>query len=469
MYTEKLHITIKNIFFSKLKTPSIIALILITTFSIFTFKYWITWNGDNQFSNDIDQYYSYIIAGIVYNDFTFHIPHTFWLTETPIHTYVPKGTMGLSLLYLPWFLLADCIAHLFDYNPDGYSSPYAWCIHLGSILYVIIGFWYLRKTLLIYFSEWITTFTLFSILFATNLFFYTYRETEMPHSYLFFLFSIFFFNVVNWYHHKKIKYLYYFSFIAGFVALIRPTDVLILIIPFLWEVSNFKELKNRLSLFISLKWKLLLAVFLFIIPFLPQLVFWKIYAGQFLFFSYGGNEGFFFLDPEIFNVLFSWRKGWFVYSPIMILSVVGLFFMFKNWKPMFWPITIYMILNLYIISCWWDWGFGGGFGMRALVQSYAFMAFPFAFLLKSIVDIGKMFLKRISIIVVAILSSLFICINVFQNWQVKNYFFHWDGMTKEAYFYTLFKINYTSADRQYLETLIKSPNYQEFKKGNRNE
>lgn len=463
------HNSVKYLVLKKIFTPSIFSIVLIFLFSLFTFKYWILWFGSNQFSNDVDQYYSYLIGALIYHDLTFHIPHLFWLTETPIHTFVPKGTMGLSLLYLPWFIIADNIAYIFDYTDDGYSAPYAWCIHFGSILYVIIGFWYLRKTLILFFSEWITFFTIISILFATNLFYYTFKETEMPHSHLFFLFSIFFYHVIKWYSVKKHKHLFYFSFVAGFVALIRPTEVLILIIPLLYGVSNFSKLKERLRFLISIKWKLLLAIGVFMIPLLPQLIFWKIYAGQFLFFSYGGKEGFFFLDPQIINVLFSWRKGWFIYTPMMLFSVIGLFIMSKKWRGMFIPIVLYMVINLYFISCWWDWGFGGSFGMRALVQSYVFLAVPLAFLIKTLLTIQKKFLKAISISVFTALSCLFITINIFQAWQVKNYLFHWDGMTKEAYFYTIFKTKYTAEERAYLETLIKSPDYQELLKGNRDE
>lgn len=462
-------ISVKWLVVKKLFTPSVFSIVLIFLFSLFSFKYWITWYGSNQFSYDVDQYYSYIIAGIVYEDFSFKIPHTFWLTETPIHTYVPKGTMGLSLLYLPWFAIADKIAFVFDYKTDGYSAPYAWCIHLGSILYVIIGLWYLRKTLLLFFNEWITAITVFFILFATNLFYYTYKETEMPHSYLFLLFSVFFYHVVKWYHTKQNKHLYYFSFFAGFATLIRPTEILILIVPLLYGIYTIKQLKERFRFVWSLKWKLLLAIVAFTIPLIPQLIFWKIYAGQFLFFSYGGKEGFFFSDPQIVNVLFGWRKGWFVYTPLMLLAMIGLFSMLFKWRGMFVPISVYLVLNIYIISCWWDWGFGGAFGMRALVQSYAFLAIPLAFLFKQLYSFVNVYTRRVSVFFVALCCSLFLTINIFQAWQVKNYYFHWDGMTKEAYFYTLFKVTYTPEDRVYLETLIKRPDYQELLRGNRDE
>lgn len=461
-----LNISLKGLVIKKLLTPSVISIVIIILFSLFSFKFWISWDK-NQFSNDVDQYYSFLIAQFIHHDLTFHFPNVYWLVPTPTGEMIPKATIGIALLNAPFFVIADNVAFVFNYETLGYSAPYAWCIHFGAMLYVLIGFWYLRKTLILFFNEWITAFTLLCILFATNLFYYTYRETEMPHSYLFFLFSIFIYHVIKWHHVNKIKHLYYFCFIAGFIALIRPTEALVLVFPLLYNVTSFKLLQEKFRLIFNLKWKLLLAIFIFLIPIIPQLIYWKVQTGQFLFFSYGNKEGFFFADPKIYSVLFSWRKGWFIYTPIMLFAVTGLFIMLKKWKGMFIPIFIYLIVNIYLISSWWDWGFGGAFGMRALVQSYAFMAIPMAFVLNYIFNLQLKKIIKISIIS-TFLSCIFLFgyINIYQTYLFKNYYLHWDSMSKKAYFYTLFESN---IDRNKVDSLLIHPNYDEMLKGNRDE
>lgn len=377
--------------------------------------------------------------------------------------------MGISILNLPFFIIADNIAYAFDFDPLGYSAPYAWCIHFGTIFYVLVGFWYLRKSLLLFFNEWITALTVILILFGTNLFYYTFKETEMSHSYLFFLFSILMFHTLKWHSTNQNKHFFYISFIAGLIALIRPTEVLVLLIPLLYQVTNFQQLKNKFASLLNLKWKLLFAVILFVIPIIPQLIYWKIYTNQFFFFSYGSNERFFLSDPQLYSVLFGWRKGWFIYTPLMIFVFFGFLFMFKKWKNMFVPIFIYLIFNIYLISSWWDWGFGGAHGMRALVQSYAFLAFPLAFFIKQLFSLTK---KSVKVILIPICFSIFgflIYLNIFQVWLFKNSLMHWDSMTKQAYYYPLFKTKWTTIDRVYLETLFKQPNYEEMRKGIRDE
>lgn len=430
--------------------------------------YFIKWgNSENSFTMDVDQYYSYVVAQFIHHDFSFHFPHHYWLVETPTQQYIPKVTMGLAFLYFPFFTIGNIIAHVFNYEASGYSAPYYWSIHIGSIIYVLIGLWYCRKFLLLFFNEWIVALSILFVIVGTNLFFYTYKESEMSHGHLFFLFSVFIYHVIKWRKTAKTKHVFYFSFIAGLVTLIRPTEILILLFPLLIFVSNFSEFKTRLIEIKNLKWKLLLAIFIFFIPIIPQLIFWKIHTGQFLFFSYGTQEGFFFTDPKFYSVLFGWRKGWFIYTPIMILPIISLILMYFKRKDLFFSVIIYFTLNLYLICCWWDWGYGGAFGMRALVQCYAFLIIPFAFFLNWALSKIKKNVLRLMLGTITIAYCLFCSYNnVFQTYLMKNSLMHWDSMTMEAYKYTFLS---TDINRVYLKTLYKHPNYEEMRKGNRDE
>ena len=61
-----------------------------------------------------------------------------------------------------------------------------------------------------------------------------------------------------------------------------------------------------------------------ILPLIPQMVYWKLHTGNLLFYTYG-EEKFFWNDPKVLEGLFSFRKGWLVYSPLMLLSLTGIF------------------------------------------------------------------------------------------------------------------------------------------------
>ena len=467
MQPNTFHISVWKMIISKMRTPSIFVFLIFFLFTVLTYNFWIVWLEFGPFAFDVDQYYSYLIAEFIHHDFGFKFDHFYWLTPSDSGHSVPKVTMGMAYMYFPFFLIANNVAYVHGYDGLGYSAPYMWFIHFGSILYVLIGLWYSRKSLLLFFNEWITAITLIFIFFGSNLFFYTYKESEMTHGYLFCLISIFIFHVLKWQQTKKTKFLYYFSFFAGLITLIRPTEILVLLFPLFVFVCNFNDFKTRLKEIFDLKWKLLLGVLFFLIPIIPQLIFWKTYTGHFFFFSYGSQEGFFFSDPKIYSVLFGWRKGWLVYSPIMIFSVIGLIMMCFKFKKLGYAISIYFLLNLYLISSWWDWGYGGAFGMRALVQTYAFLVFPFAFFINRFVNLFNKFFYKIIAVLFFITASCFFCyLNIYQTYQMKNSLLHWDSMTKEAYWYTFLT---TDVDRVYLEKLFKNPNYDEMRKGKRDE
>ncbi len=461
-------IGVKALVLKKLGTPTVFVILLMVLFSLFTFKYWLN-GADPFFQGDVDQYYSYLVAEFIHHDFSFHFPHHYWLIKAPNGDLVPKVTMGMAILYFPFFIIGNNIAYVFGYDPLGYSSPFGWCIHFGTFIYVFTGFWYLRKTLLLFFSEWVSAITLFLILFATNLFFYTYREGEMTHSYLFFLFSLFLYHTVKWHFVKKIKHFYYLSFIAGFITLIRPTEILVLLVPFFYGIATWPDFKLRIAELLSLKWKLFLSVLLFMTPIIPQLIFWKEHTGRFLFFSYGSDEHFFFNDPKLYSILFGWHKGWFIYTPLALFMIAGLVLMFfKRYKLAF-PITIYLMLNIYLISCWWDWGFGGAFGMRALVQCFAFLSIPLAYVINYVFSIKKKTLKISAVAACFLCFGFFTSVNVFHMWAARNYVLHWDAMSKESYQFIFFKTGYSQTERNYLETLFKYPDYEAMRKGERDE
>ena len=68
-------------------------------------------------------------------------------------------------------------------------------------------------------------------------------------------------------------------------------------------------------------------------------------------------------------------------------------------------------------------------------------------------------------IVVVFLSVL----NVFQSNLYKHGIIDYDGMTKKAYWFTFFKKEYTNDDLIYLKTLVKHPDYNNLRSGQRDE
>ncbi|MDD3526665.1 MAG: hypothetical protein PHX39_06895, partial [Bacteroidales bacterium] len=161
------------------------------------------------------------------------------------------------------------------------------------------------------------------------------------------------------------------------IALIRPTNALVGMLLILWKVGTCQELKERFRLLLK-KWPLVLTMIgMAIIMWLPQFNYWKIISGQWFFSSYPTSK-FFWGNPQLFNVLFSWRKGWLIYTPVMAFTLIGIGLMYRVRQQFFWSLLVYFLASWYVISSWWSWWYGGGLSIRPFVDSYGIFAFGMA-------------------------------------------------------------------------------------------
>lgn len=413
------------------------------------------------FIHDVNNYYSYLPAAFIHKDLSFSFPNNYWMTPGPKGHKIAKGTMGMSILYSPFFGIAYIHALISGAELNGYSPPFSFWIHFGTLFYALIAAFFLLKALMEFFKPAIAVISYALILFGTNYYYYLLGQGELTHSYLFMLFSIIIWLTLKWHKNPKPKTLAGIALAAGLVTLIRPTDILIILFPILYGVYNLESLKNKLKILGENKFSLLFACLLFFVPLLPQMIYWKVFAGSFLFFSYGSEEGFFFNDPQIINVLFSFRKGWLIYTPMAIFMVLGMVGLWRNYKKLALPISLLFALCLYIVSCWWDWWFGGSFGHRAFIQYYALLAFPLA------VFVHWACKKWWKFIPFATVVLFLISLNIFQTAQFRHSIIHWEAMSKEAYYYVWAKKGLTAEEYKKAESLLVRPDYKGARKGQR--
>lgn len=426
-------------------------------------NYWKGWKteGGTPFTWDVDQYYSYLPATFIHHDLNFDFPNTYWLNVTPEGKKLPRATYGMALMYMPAFLLGYKIAYNSQEKIDGYSEGFVDAVHYGSIFYFICGLLILRSILLRYFKDTTIALCLLCVFFGTNLFYYVLGSGEMPHNYLFFLFTVFIWLSIKWHETPKIKYSLVLGIILGLITLIRPTEILISLVFIFYGIRSKQDFIQAYKNYLFNWKKILTIVFGFFIIWLPQLIYWKMQTGNFFFFSYGEKEGFFFSDPKIIEVLFGYRKGWLIYTPIMIFAIIGMF-LSKKYLPKFnLPIMGCFLINLYLISSWWCWWFGGGFGMRALIQHYAFMSFFLCVFIEKIIDWDKFnyLFNNLFKYVIATVFMFFISLNIIQTYQIKAGFMHHDSMTKESYWLVFGKFELTGSENHKYWNNLKAPDY----------
>lgn len=444
-----------------------ILIIALTCFIIdFSFKNWE--KQDRVIEHDVHWYYTYLPAKFIYDDIALEKSdyrfgdnyYLFWPIYTTDGKKVIKTTMGLSIMYAPFFFVAHAYASVTDYPENGFSVPYKIFLLLSAIFYLIIGLDFVRKILVHYrFSDLHISITLLILGLGTNLLCYSSQSAPMSHTYNFCLFAVFIYFTIKWYEQHSMKNTILLGLLLGLISLIRPSNAIILIFFLLYGISSLEGFKQRLSFFRRECYLLNVICFFAFLVWIPQFIYWKTVTGNYLFYSYT-DEGFFFDRPRILQGLFSFRKGWLVYTPIMVFSVIGLFVKNYDLKKIRWAIVLFFALNVYIIFSWWCWWYGGTFGQRSMIESYAILALPLAFFVRFIFERGKLF-----IVSFAGIALFFIWLNIFQTYQYQNLSLHWEGMTKELYFKQFGKLEKIPDYEQY----VSYPNFEQAKKGNSSE
>ncbi|MEI6682718.1 MAG: hypothetical protein WCO44_08820 [Bacteroidota bacterium] len=388
-------------------------------------------------------YYAYLPAVFIYHDLNFGFFQEAEVTKSYdrslFYDYrsnhggrvINKYFIGESLLVAPFFLIAHLGASITGLPADGYSRIYIVFLTIAALFYLSLGLYCFKKTLRLYgFSSGIIVFTLVALLFGTNLFYYSIGEVAMSHVYSFSMVSVFIYQVRRYFNTLNPVNFIFASIALGLIILIRPVNGLVILsVPFLSGTSHtFRTgfgnlLKGRPCVFLAI-----LCCFTIIAI---QLMVYKLQTGDFLVYSYG-SEGFDFQHPHVVDFLFSFKKGFFIYTPLCLIALFGLIPAYPD-KFEFYGILLFLLLVVYFLSCWWMWYYGGSFSARVMVEYLPY----FGILLAGLVKWSN---HKKGVYLVAGLMTLAIMVNQVQTIQYRYFMIHWSEMDKQKYWDTFLDV-----------------------------
>lgn len=463
-------------------------LILILALFAILFGLRFTKSFHNALSWDTKGYYLYLPAAFIYNDagirdigWVEEIQEKYGTTATlyflnrqEFGDHVIKYTGGLAFLYSPFFLLGHGIALILPGVPaDGFSLPYQVAISLGMFVLVFGALWFLRLILHRYFDDRTVLITLFLLVAGTNLVHQFTFGTLMSHTPLVFLFSLLIWSAIRFYdglggeterpvpahgfflrlpEGDTRKWFLIMAFVAGLISLIRPTEVVGLILVFLWGTGSLKAFRERFRFFIRRPLWLVAFFGIMALVALPQLVYWKTLTGQWLYYTYdNAGEGLDFLYPHTLKFLFSFRKGWLIYTPLMAFALYGMVLMYQKNRGLFIPVGLFFLLSLYLMSSWTTWWYAGGcYSSRAMISVYPALAIPLGYFVAWLQQQEKGLRTGLFVFV-----GFLVFINLFQTWQFNNGIITQETMTRAYYFRTFLRTSVTAEDRELL--LVRRP------------
>lgn len=386
-------------------------------------------------------YFVYLPA-FIFRDFHFHFVEG-W--EHPLTLIQVEGVMlnkypvGTAIMESPFFFAAHVLSLLRDYltgsvTATGYSNLYQYAVLFGGVIYWAVGTIMLYRLLIRYLgiSEKIAAVTCVLITYGTNLFHYASYDACFSHVYSYTLFVLFL-NYLCWYEERstekrnRIWHTCVFGVLAGMIFMVRNTNIVFVLTYILYSVRDWKSLKKRISIILKPE-RAVPIVLVGFLTIMPQLLYWHAMTGHWFVYSYGSNEPFYWFSPEIFNFLFSVRKGLFFWNPILLLSIVGMVCAYRQRKNLYVGLVAFFVVIIYISSAWWSWYYGGSYGSRVAVDFMCVFAIFMAYLLNKLdsmkAEHGNGTVRKKSIAIVMVYGYSVICTV-------------WNGIMMIAYWYRI--------------------------------
>lgn len=296
--------------------------------------------------------------------------------RTPKGYVLNQYTYGTALMEMPFFFIAHAWEKLRGSVANGFSESYRMAIGVSTLFYGVLGLWLVYRLLRCKFSQEVASITTALLLLGTNLFWFVLHQQGMAHVPLFFLFaSLMWLTILV---HEKGRWIHFagLGFTTGLITVIRPVDGLCVLIPVCYAAGR-PFLKTKLD-FLLRNWAgILLAGACFLMPIVPQLLYWKWLTGYTIYDSYGPAQGFDFRHPHIWSGLFGASNGWLFYTPLMVLAIFG-FTCIRRLGSFVLAGPLFLVLYVYCIYAWFLPNYPNGLGSRPMVDIYAVLALPMA-------------------------------------------------------------------------------------------
>jgi len=291
--------------------------------------------------------------------------------------------IGYSILAIP-FLAAGTVVDAIAGNPaDGFSHYAVLSYCLTNVVLTGLGLIGLFTFLYEAASSWdgvsparaniLALATTFAVFFGTSVGYYAF--SEMSHAATFLTGSVF---LAWWWRVREqtdVRSWAILGLLAGAVSLARWQDIFFVGAPLLCDL-----MAGWSAISLRIRSRVVYAAVIALCG-VPQMLEWKFMFGKYLTVPQGASF-FVFPPPFIPNVLFSSEHGWFIWTPLALIGLLGLIAGAMQAPRVFAPWIAAIALEVGLIaSLPLTWHGGPGFGNRYMTSSSAVIGLGLLFLL----------------------------------------------------------------------------------------
>ena len=280
--------------------------------------------------------------------------------------YASVFPYGSAFLYLPTYWLASAanrlpVFHINDtyfLRHQGAVFPYSFCLMLGANLFALLAVLLAFLSAAKLSSPGASLLSSVALLVGSPLLYYASVEPYMSHVPGTLLTALLIYILVR--HRQRDAAWFSMGFILGVALLVR------------WQLALYAVPIGLLALATAQWRKLLLlgtgfAVLAWHLPFTWQRMFgspWVVPA------AIQGQQAFLSGPVYIKEVLLSPERGLLLWSPLVIMALIGLALLFREHRAL--SITLFLMFALQVLinASLFDWGGGWAFGMRRMTELY---------------------------------------------------------------------------------------------------
>ena len=374
----------------------------------------LTYNGDGPIRSDGVGYYVYLPAVLLHHEVSMERtadrsfdgdPTNIPGVHRPSSHDRPLDQFGIgeAVMIAPFFGVGHLLALIARAPRDGFSWPYQAAAAAAGLVYVLIGLVVLASVLRRWFGRETVLLTLLATTFGTSLFHYATYDSVFSHAFSFALVAVVLWLTMELSDRPRALTAAGLAASVGLLALVRPTNLDVLVFCSLYGVRHLRDLGGRLDSLARHPGLVALGGGVFLLVATPQIAYWHAITGQLVANGYVG-EHLDLLRPHLVEVLFSVRKGLFFWTPLLLLAVAGVPFLRRFAPGLFVPTIAYLAVHTWIVASWSTWWYGGSFGMRPFVEALPILAMPLAALLAAATSVRARRLVLIGVTATTLLA-----------------------------------------------------------------
>ena len=326
-------------------------------------------------------YYAYLPTLLLDHDLDFRDEYAGLLPEgalkdqpvSPSGHYSNKYAIGCAILWAPFFLAGHVLALSLralgrDIALDGIGYIYQVPTMLGSLTYGFAGVLLVYGSCRRFFGRPASAAAAALACLGTNVVYYMVIEPSMSHACSFFAVSLLLYLWLKYRPEPPLAGWICLGAAAGLIALVRLPDAMWAALP---ALDALFALRTRAVAAIRGYVKGLAAFGLTAaMVFSPQIAVWQALRevhAKGIYPNAGGN--FHWFAPDLLNILFSLKHGFFLWHPLMLFAAGGLFLLYRRNRIVASLSGLIFVCQLYVLGSWWGWTGGDAFGGRLLISS----------------------------------------------------------------------------------------------------